>query len=473
MASGHVMGWARLAALVMVVPVVLFRSTPAGGQPDEPKPEEPPLEVRPLEVDDPLLDPPAPAPRVLAHWQDALRLVRGRSTDLVVAVQEIERAEGRWREALGRALPMLTADGSVRHHLIRNEGQRFDSGSGTVVTETLPPTPVVTGSVSLSQPILAVREWYSIGTAERAIEASRLRAEDARRLILGSVAGALLAVVTAERLTDVNRSGLKTALERLELERRRAGHGAGTRLRLMRFEQDVARSRAAVIDGDEALVQAREALGLALGLAEPVGIGSRVRVRAIEQLLKRACRSGNVRTRPDVKAAEAELRVAERNVTDADLLAVPFAVASTTATTSNQELENRGHVAWTIGATLTIPLYDGGVRYGVRRQAAAVREQQRARLDQTKREARVEVSQAVRGQKVAEAQRAVARERRDFAREAARLTAIAFEQGAATSFELVETARDEREAELELVLRDFELVQARVTALLAAARCEF
>jgi outer membrane protein TolC len=340
-------------------------------------------------------------------------------------------------------------------------------------TEPLPESPVFTGSVTASVPILAVREWYGIGTADLAIDAAELRADDARRLVIGEVAASVLAVVTAEQLTDVNRSGLRSALERLELERRRAVHGAGSRLRLLRFEQDVALARATVVAGDEALMRAREALGLALGQSEPWGVSRLVTVADVVQLLQTTCKHVTLDERSDVRAARTEVDIAERQVTDALLQTVPTADVFTTVTGSTVELQNREHLTWVIGASLTVPFYDGGIRYGTMHRAEAEAEQSRTLLEETKRQANVEVSRSERQARVADEQRDIAAQRRDIAREAARLTTIAFEQGAATSFELVETARDERNAELELVLREFDVLQARIVANLSRATCSF
>ena len=81
------------------------------------------------------------------------------------------------------------------------------------------------------------------------------------------------------------------------------------------------------------------------------------------------------------------------------------------------------------------------------------------------------MTQAVRGVAVAEQSRAVAEQSRDLARETARLTQVAFEAGTATSFDLVESGRRQREAELDLAVREFEAVKAKITALLASASC--
>ena len=95
---------------------------------------------------------------------------------------------------------------------------------------------------------------------------AKLSLEDKKRTIFAGVANAIVAVFTAERLAEVNRSGLRNALEQLDITRRQYKIGTATRLDVLRVEQDAATARGTLLTGDESLRQARESLGLALGL---------------------------------------------------------------------------------------------------------------------------------------------------------------------------------------------------------------
>jgi outer membrane protein TolC len=48
---------------------------------------------------------------------------------------------------------------------------------------------------------------------------------------------------------------------------------------------------------------------------------------------------------------------------------------------------------------------------------------------------------------------------------------LAYQEGRGTSLELITAAQSLRESETQLALRDFELVQSRVLAVLALASC--
>lgn len=431
----------------------------------------------PIEIHDPLLAPMPPAAHVLAGWRDALALVASRSVELTVALQEIERSEGLTRQALGAALTTVTASGTIKHDFIRQDVTAVDyaasvkAGSVVSSTSTVPPVAQAIATLTASQPIFAPRAWHAIGTARRSVEVTRLSADNVRRTIITAVANAIVGVVTAERVAEINRVGLKNALERLELSRRKTRLGSGTRLDVVRAEQDATLARAQIVTGDESLRQAREALGLALGTNDAYGVTPSISLDGVEQALREECQVGTAETRPDVLAAKAAVEVSERVVKEAKLGFSPTALVSSTLTYSSDSLANARNYAWSIQGVLSIPIWDGGSRYGEIRAAKASSLEQMARLDGARRQANLDAIQALRAMDVAQQTRAQSEAARDLARESARLTQLAYESGAATSFELIDAGRRQREAELDLALKEFSVVKARMAALLATATC--
>ena len=78
----------------------------------------------------------------------------------------------------------------------------------------------------------------------------------------------------------------------------------------------------------------------------------------------------------------------------------------------------------------------------------------------------------MRGVTVAEANLAVSARTREIAQQTARLTRIAYLNGTGTSFDLVDSARSLREAELDSAIKEFEVLRAKIAALLALATCQ-
>jgi len=442
---------------------------PSADRTDDTGPAEPPE----LEVRDPLLSEIAPPNKMVGSWQEAVRILSTRSTELAIATAEVARAQGLTRQALGRALPVITAAGTLTHHLIRTDIRTVDLDTGSIVERTVPASPTALARLSVVQPILAPRVWHAIGTAERNEDAARLSIEDQQRLLVAGTANAIVGVVTTERISEINRVSLRAALERLELTRRLQRLGSANKLDVVRSEQDVALARATLITGDESLRQAREALGLALGSSEPHGVNPSINIDSLEAAARSTCAPSKVDDRADVRSAKLAVELAEREVTDADLLYAPTADVSSAFTLSSEQLANTRQFAWSIQGVLTVPIWDGGVRYGARRSAEASVERERARLVGIRRDATLETNRARRGVAVAEQSWEVARTARDLAAETERLSRLAFEKGVGTSFDLVDSGRRLRESELDLTLREFRIVEARIAALLASARCKY
>jgi outer membrane protein TolC len=488
----------------VVVPALtslLLASSLAAAQPAKPKapvaPPAPPAQSTPpapIQINDPMLAPVPPATKILNHWREALGFITSRSLDVATGYQEILRAEGLRRQALGGALGTINATGTVTGQVITGTSQGTPAqtvngtftlnGSQVPFTATTPaqagvalPTtnPSVNGSLTASIQIFAPRIWYAIGTADMSIASAKLSYDDKRRTVLTTVANSIVAVITSERVADINRNGLKSALERLDLTQRKFRLGDATRLDVLRAEQDAATARATLVSGDEGLRQAREALGLSLGYHDAFGVPPGISLNEIESTVGGVCSAGKLDDRADIKQARNDVEVAKRGITDAWLAFSPTASLSTTVSVSNNsQAQADGKVgAWSIQGVLTIPLWEGGARYGSLKIAKVNAEEAKIKLEASMRTATIQVAQALRGVAVAEQARAVSQTTRDLARESARLAQRAYEVGTGTSFDLVDTAKAERSAELDLAVKDFNVISARLSAMLAAANCTY
>jgi outer membrane protein TolC len=419
---------------------------------------------------------PVPRPSTeIATWEDALRHVRARSTDLRIAAQEIVRAEGQSRVAIAGALTAINGTGAYTHNIITNEVPTLVRGpAGTPVPKVIntPFPDYLTGSLSLIQPVFAPRAWYAIGTAGRNEDIAHLSLEDTKRVIALSVANAIVGVVTAERVAELNRVGLRNALTRLELTTRKTALGSGTGIDVIRARQDVETARATLVAGDESLRQAREALGLALGLPEQVGVPPNVDLNGLEANTRSTCRQAtSIDERADIAVLHERVEVAHRLVNDVKYQFSPTVDVRSGLATTTVDTGSSPNTTWNVQAVLTVPIWDGGIKYGNLRDTKAQEQIALEKLEAAKRQATIQVTQAHRGVTVAEDRRRVAIQTRDLAAENDRLTRAAYLEGRGTSLELVVAAQALREAEIQLALRDFDLVKARILAILALAVC--
>lgn len=477
MRTSRRMGWAlaSLAALVW--------SHAAFGQAGPAAAASPPAGVRadtvaastsdelPLpEVSDPLLAPVPPPPHVLDSWQRALALVRSDSTVYRNARFAIERAEGEARVALAPALPRLAGSAEFAHHLLPGRSAATPLAASTAIPN---PRHSFQAALALTVPLFHAKAWYDHATAKDAVEAERLSAKEVERTVVAALANAILGVVTAERLAEVSRSSLRAALHTLNLTRRRAALGGATSLDVLRAEQDSSLSRSEVVSSTERLIVAREELGAALGSPDAWGVAPDIHVETLSNVLQTNCRiEADVLARSDVRAATANAEVADRTARSVGYAFLPTLDGFSTLGyyDPNSPINDRS-LTWTVGGVLNWELFDGGLRYGqravARARAGAVREE----LRDVKRRASLELKQAVRAVQVAEANAVVSARTREIALEMARLSRISYMNGSGTSFDLVDTAQQLRTAELDLALKEFEVLRSKIAALLAVSTC--
>ena len=419
---------------------------------------------------DPELAPMAPAAHTITSAEDfAARVLRG-NADVAVTHAEIERVRGVARQALAQLLPNLSATANAQY--MQPSNVTFSSSTATTaggldVTTT---SFIASGSVSLSQSLVSPRDWYAQGTNRRAIASAEASAQDRVRTTLMQAAEDAIAERSAARSADVSRVGLRSALEVVKLTARKVELGDAAPLDLVRTEQDVESARALVISADEALRKARETVGLVLGSTQPVGFDDSLPIASIEVAMTQRCSARPAADRPDVVAAKTETEIARRKLRDTKLAYLPSLGLSSQLSASTNAMLGQNW-SFNLVATLSVPIWDGGAREGATRSATASLAQKAAQLGAVERAATVQQTQTSRGVQVATAARTVSERNRTLAAKVAKMTRTAFAEGSGTTFDLVEAARKAREAELDLVGKEYDLVRANIDARLAASTC--
>jgi outer membrane protein TolC len=372
-------------------------------------------------------------------------------------------------------LPSLTATGIATHQFITATGFQpagVYQGVPTFKPYQSPTANYFNGNVQLVQPLINAQAVYAIGTAATAEDAAKLSLDDIKRTLALAAANAIVGVVTAERVAELNRIGLRQALERLEITQRKKNLGAANGLDVLRVQQDAESARATLVTGDESLRQAREALGLALGVPEQVGVARDINLDGLQASATSICKvARSIDERADIAAQRKRIEVAERGITDAKLQFLPTLNAQSTVSTTTVDTGLAPNTTWNIQAILTIPIWDGGARYGNLRVTRAQQDEAEQTLESLRRQATLQVEQARRAVVVAEQSRLVASNARALAAESDRLTRVGYQEGQGTSLELVVAAEQLRQAEVNLALQEFGLVKARIGALLALATC--
>jgi outer membrane protein TolC len=438
----------------------------------------------PPTVADPMLTPVPDAGRILHDWREAVDMVRSRSIDLKSAALDVVRAEAQSRVALGGMLTQINGTGLLTHNFLTNTVPILTPVG--IDTTTNPPTiqykPIgyyttpqenyVSGSIILQQPVVNLRALNAINTAKVRESIAGWTLEETKRQITLSVAQSIVNVVTAERVAELNRSGLRSALERLELTKQKQSLGAASGLDVVRAQQDVAAARATLVAGDETLRQSREALGLALGFPEAVSVQRGVSLNGLEDTARAICRPVKLEDRSDFQVARASIDAAEHQVKDVKTQFLPTISLQSTLGSTTADTGTAPNTTWNIQGVLSVPIWDGGMRYGNLRDANAQVDQASLKLESLRRTATVQLTQAERNVKVTDEKRKVAEEARDLSRTTDELTRKSYLEGRGTSLELVTAASALRDAEINLALAEFNLIQARLLFVLELAACD-
>jgi outer membrane protein TolC len=205
-----------------------------------------------------------------------------------------------------------------------------------------------------------------------------------------------------------------------------------------------------------------------------VGVAKGISLDDLQRSAQRDCPAApSLEQRADLLAARRQVDVQQRGVNDVWLQFAPTVNLVSRTDISSDVLASQKHETWSIAGVLSIPLWEGGARYGLLRDARAQQQQAEQRLESARRSATVEIAQAQRLVDVTEQARVVAAQSRDLAKESERLARISFQAGKTTSFELIDAGRRLREAELALAVKEFEEVQARLASLLALSSCSW
>jgi outer membrane protein TolC len=436
-------------------------------------PQSPLTIPAPPDVSDPMLQPVPPPKRILASWDEAMSYLRARSTDLKLAIDAVRQAEAQTRIALAQYLPTINASGTYTHQLLTShiEGLSF-SGNIPVASSTVPVPDTENGGIQAVQEVVNAQDWDQIGINKLSEDQAKLSVDDKKRTLALALANQIVAVVTAERTADINRVGLKVALEQLEITRHKQALGAVNGLDVVRAQQNAANARASLVSGDESLRETREALGLAIGIPEETGVAQGIDIDGVAKSAMASCRTlPSVDERPDIASARVGVDVAKRNLRNVYFTFLPTVNAQSTLAATSTASGGYPNPTWNIQGVLQIPIWDGGTRYGNLRNARAAEDIAAQTLEAARRQAIIQIQQAQRGLVVAADTARVAREQRDLAADNDRMTQTAYAAGQGTSLELVTASEAHRQAELNLALQEFGVVKARILAILALATC--
>ena len=374
------------------------------------------------------------------------------------AVEEVHRFHAIMEQVRASSLPTLNGYGTYT----RIDHNRLENGA--IVT----PIGALNVNVTLNAPLLYPRGWLTTSEAGDEVDVARANEKDVRRTVAVSTARAYLAILTQRKLLDTARTARDNAKAHYEFTRAQRIGGVGNRLDEVRAAQEFTTDEVNVQTQAVALVRAREALGVFVATNGPVDAANEDTPTQMPTLNEAMTDAEKVR--PDVLARDEATRAAERTVRDSwadympylNFIAFPFFQDPPTISVPRS--------GWEAEFVLTVPFYDGGLRYGQQHQRKALANEARLAAEETLRQARSDVRVAFEEIQRADIALDQAEQSSAFAKRALELANIAYRAGATTNLEVIDAERQARDAESQAAIAEDAARQARLDLLSASGR---
>jgi outer membrane protein TolC len=428
----------------------------ASAQATPPRPAQPPAIDVPdapaaaaLGKDGPLLE-------TLA-FDVAVKRALDRNPTSLEAAAEIRRSHALLEEVRAGSLPTLNGTATYT----RLDADRVAGGA------VVAPESGINLSAVASVPLVNPRGWVAWSQAGDQVDVARLNAADVRRTLAVATARAYLGVIAQRRLHQTAVTARDNAKAHYGFTRAQLQGGVGNRLDEIRAAQELTTDEVLLQNQEVALFRAREALGVLVagdGLVD-VAEWTFGTMPDLNAALDEA-----QSTRADVRARREAARAADRTVRDAyadylptlGLIGFPFY--------QNPPVPTIPQTGWEAELVLTLPLYDGGLRYGQEHERKALADEARLNVEATLRQAKSDVRAAFEEVQRADIALTQAQESAAFATTALDLANVAYHGGATTNLEVIDAERQSRDADTQAAIAEDTARQARLDLLAASGR---
>jgi NodT family efflux transporter outer membrane factor (OMF) lipoprotein len=314
------------------------------------------------------------------------------SPTLTQALARIKQAQEESNARSGETkYPVVTANGSLTR-------QQIDLASLGVPVPSPPPFTLLNGSVTVSYAL------DLFGTSRRLIEGlnaqvayQNCQLQGARLMLAGNVVSAALRQAQLRSQLEIIRQilALQDQTVGITEQRRRAGGVSEYDLRNQRTT--LAQVQASLPPLEEQLDLVNHQLAVLMGQTPAEARVEQISLESLNlpQELPVSLPSSLVRQRPDIRAAEALLHQASANVGVATANLYPQIVLSANGGGLATDFASGGPF-WSVGASLTQPIFKGGTLRAEKRKAVAAYEEAGSSYQQTLLQAFREVADVLR-----------------------------------------------------------------------------
>jgi outer membrane protein TolC len=391
-------------------------------------------------------------------FQQAVARALARNVQTLTAEAELRRAEALIQQARAASLPTLLGNAIyTRLDADRKLGTTVIAGQNQL-----------SANLTLTVPLVAPQRWAQWSRAADNAAATRANTAEVRRQIAATAARAYLTLISQHRVIEVNERARATAGAHVEYTHARLAGGIGTRLDDARAEQQLETVQSQLALSYAALTRAQEALGALVGADTPVDTADEMALGQPEQIEQALKDARELRT--DVKAYEERLKAAEHSVQLGWTDYLPLLQAVVQPFYQNPPTLTQPLLGWQANLVLSIPFYDGGLRYGQQHERVDLKTEAQVALEGTLRQAQSDVRTAFEAVRRNDAALRAAQNASHLATQALELSNLAYQAGATTNIEVIDAERNARDAETNAAIAEDGARQARLDLLVASGR---
>jgi outer membrane protein len=396
-----------------------------------------------------------PASATPVTLNEAVMRALARNPTYATALLEARRADAVVSETKAAWLPTVYGYGGVTHL----DGNRIEGGNLVLAQNEL------AANLTVTVPLVMTRQWLTTAESRMSADATRATSADARRLVAYATGQAYLAVYAQRLVIEVDETARDNARSHAAYTHQRYAGGVGNSIDEVRAIQEAATDEALVQQAYALLVSDQEALGIVAGAEQPLDTAQEPILGdppSLQEALDLAVH------RPDVEALDARSRAARKTVDDDWSDYAPYLTGVAQPFYQNPATPTVPLGGYSLELLVTVPLYDGGLRYGQHAERANLRGEASVALDAGLRQARSDVRTAFEAMRRADEALRSSREAQQYARKALDLANAAYRAGAATNIEVIDAERQARDAATQAEMAADGARQARLSLLVAA-----
>ena len=388
------------------------------------------------------------------------------------ATQAMRQAQGQSKVALSSLLPNVngTINENVQTTDLRAEGFRF-SFPGFSIPAVIGPFNYIDFRAHLTQSVVDLAAINNYRAASEIARANRYSAQDARELIVLAVGGAYLQTIAAKARVASEDAQLQSANAVFDQSKQQLEQGITAKVDADKNEVQALTHQQRLLSLKNDLAKQKINLARMIGLPpnDQYDLSDEIPFAPSTPLTVDDALVQAFKQRADLKAADAQMRAAER--AHAAARAERYPSLGVSADYGGIGVNpNQLETTYTASASLKIPIWQGGKAEGDIQQADATLSERRAEYDDLKGQIESDVRSAYLDLQAAESQVGVAQRNVQVTKEALELTRQKVEVGVIDNVTYVQAQEEVTNAEFDFINGVFAFNVAKLSLARAMGR---